>query len=54
MAMKDRIEQKYEMWGNFGLDLNKIRKIRDALTDEESRVLFDARVDYMLTGNFAA
>lgn len=35
-------------WSEITQDVDKIR---DALTDEESRVLFDARIDFMVTGD---
>lgn len=31
--------------------LLSVGKIRDALTDDESRIIFDARIDYMITQN---
>ena len=38
-------------WKDSALDIEKLSKIRDALIDEESKILFDARVEYLYTGN---
>lgn len=38
-------------WDEFALDVSRISRISDALSDEESRILFDARIDYLFTGD---